>query len=56
MTDEQNDIKDALLQLLEPNSKGDVQMSIAISLKKISDKLAEAPAKAPPNILHRGVK
>jgi hypothetical protein len=56
MTDEQNQaIKDALLQL-EPDAGGDVQMSIAISLRKISDKLAEAPAKAPPNILHRGVK
>jgi hypothetical protein len=56
MTDEQSDnIKNALLPLLEANSNGDVQISIAISLKKISDKLAETPAKAP-QILHRGVK
>jgi hypothetical protein len=54
MTDEQTELKNALSQL-EPDAGGDVQMSIAISLKKISDKLAEAPAKAPP-ILHRGIK
>jgi hypothetical protein len=55
MTNEQNDdIKSALSQL-EPDAGGDVQLSIAISLKKISDKLAETPAKAP-NILHRGVR
>jgi hypothetical protein len=56
MTDEQNRaIKSALLQLLEPNSNGDVSVSTAISLKRIADKLAETPAKAP-QILHRGVK
>jgi hypothetical protein len=56
MTDEQNQaIKDALLQL-EPDAGGDVQMSIAISLKKISDRLLAEEPKSPPKILHRGVK
>jgi len=54
MSSEQNQaVKDALLQLLEPNANGDVQASIAISLKKISDKLAETPAKTLPKIVHR---
>jgi hypothetical protein len=45
---DQEAIKAALRQLLEPDAAGDVQASIAISLKKISDKLlAETPAKAP---------
>jgi hypothetical protein len=51
--DEQNDdIKNALLPLLEPDAKGDVRISTAISLKRIADKLAETPAKAP-QVLHR---
>jgi hypothetical protein len=46
-------VKDELLKLLEPNADGDVQVSIAISLKKISDKLAEVPAKAPPIVIRK---
>ncbi len=42
-----------LLKLLEENAHGDVSASIAISLRRIADKLAEEPAKAPPGILHR---
>jgi hypothetical protein len=54
MMDKQNDvIKQALSPLLEEAANGDVQISIAISLKKISDKLAEAQAKSPPQVLHR---
>jgi hypothetical protein len=53
MTNEQNDdIKNALLPLLEPDAKGDVRISTAISLRRIADKLAEMP-KAPPQVLHR---
>jgi hypothetical protein len=55
MMDEQNQaIKAALLPLLEPSANGNVQISIAISLKKISDRmLAEEPKVSPPKILHR---
>jgi hypothetical protein len=53
MTDEKTELKNALLPLLEVDAKGDVHLSIAISLKKISDKLAETPAQSPPNVLHR---
>jgi hypothetical protein len=53
MTDDQNAIKDALLQLLEPSANGDVQISIAISLKKISDRMLAEPPKAQPQVLHR---
>jgi hypothetical protein len=54
MTDEQNQaIKAALLPLLEPDAKGDVQISTAISLKRIADKLAETPRGASPQVLHR---
>jgi hypothetical protein len=57
MTDELYDpIKQALAPLLESAAHGDVQISIAISLKKISDRLAEAQAQSPPRVLHRGVK
>jgi hypothetical protein len=55
MTDEPNDpIKQALAPLLESEAHGDVQISIAISLKKISDRMAEA--QSPPRVLHREVK
>ena len=55
MTAEPNDpIKQALAPQLEAEAHGDVQISIAISLKRISDRMAEA--QSPPKILHRGVK
>jgi hypothetical protein len=44
-------IKDELLKLLEPEAHGDVQASIAISLKRLADKQAETPA--PPKIINR---
>jgi hypothetical protein len=55
MSEQDQDVKDALLKLLEPNANGDVQISIAISLRKISDslKLAETPAKAPPIVIRK---
>jgi hypothetical protein len=54
MTEQQNQAtKDELLKLLEPSANGDVQASIAISLRKISDKLAESPAKVPPMIVRK---
>ncbi len=55
MSDEQTQqaIKDALLQLLEPNADGDVSASVAISLRRIADKLSEVPATMPPRVLHR---
>jgi hypothetical protein len=53
MTDEQNQaIKDALSQL-EPDAGGNIQMSIAISLKMISDRLLSETPKSPPQVLHR---
>jgi hypothetical protein len=53
MSAEQNQaIKDALLKLLEPEAHGDVQASIAISLKRLADKQAETPS-AGPKIIHR---
>jgi hypothetical protein len=54
MSAEQNQaVKDALLQLLEPRAGGDVLASIAISLRKISDKINETPSKALPGIINR---
>ncbi len=44
-------IKDELSRLLEPEAHGDVQASIAISLKRLADKQAETPA--PPRIINR---
>jgi hypothetical protein len=58
MTEPNDPIKQALAPLLEAEAHGDVQISIAISLKRISDRMAEAQAQtqSPPKILHRGVK
>jgi hypothetical protein len=46
-------VKDELLKMLKPNADGDVQVSIAISLRKISDKLAETPVRAPPIVIRK---
>jgi hypothetical protein len=47
------DARAALLQLLEPNANGDAAASIAVSLKRIADTLAETTPKTPPRIVHR---
>jgi hypothetical protein len=49
----QQAIKDALLQLLEPNADGDALVSAAISLRRIADRMELEPSKLPPKILHR---
>jgi hypothetical protein len=58
MTSEANrKIHDAILAemtaALEAASHGDVPTSVAISLRRIADKLDEVPTKAPPKIVHR---
>jgi hypothetical protein len=54
MSNEQTQaVKDELLKLLEPDADGDAQISIAISLKKISDALAATAAKAPPIVIRK---
>ncbi len=55
MSEQNQAMKDELLKLLEPAANGDVSISTAISLKRIADKLAKEPAKAPPGIIHRKV-
>jgi hypothetical protein len=55
MSDEQTQqaIKEALLQLLEPDANGDALASAAISLRRIADRMELEPSKFPPKILHR---
>jgi hypothetical protein len=55
MDEHNDDIKSALSQL-EPDAGGDVQLSIAISLKKISDRLLSESPKSPPQVLHRTIE
>ena len=52
MSDEQK-LKDELLKLIEASANGDISVSVAISLKRIADKLEETPAQMPPKIVHR---
>jgi hypothetical protein len=53
MSEQNQDIKDALLPLLEQAASGDVSASVAISLKRIADRLDAEPAKTPPKVIHR---
>jgi hypothetical protein len=54
MSSEQDQkLRDELLKLIEDAANGDISASVAISLKRIADKLAETPATTPPKIMHR---
>jgi hypothetical protein len=53
MTEQNQATKDELLKLLEQNAGGDVAASIAISLRRIADKISETPAKAPPIVIRK---
>jgi hypothetical protein len=53
MDDEQHrKLRDELLALIESGANGNIPASVAISLRRIADKLEEVPAPAP-KIVHR---
>jgi hypothetical protein len=53
MTEQTQATKDELLKLLEQNAGDDISASIAISLRRIADKLSEAPVKVPPIVIRK---